>query len=346
MNEAANYLSAYAARRDSLAVRGVASMLKRNPSKKVSRDVQKQAQMALREFNAVKQYSALAAVLLFYTARCKGHFRPLADVCRAIPSDSLKPSPHLEWTKGEPLLKLRHCSKAMTEIKKIFPDLAKNRPVAERAQSNKSAKTENNVAGMDAVSVQNYVTHATHSLHLPPVAEACLQILVPRVSGAEKLPLQTATLTYFLGLAGKTMQKLAAQSNHRKRPRRTLLSNVATTKSTSINTMTAEPKPSVVVNSSSSDGTLTPIAAEEKAYEMHRVWSAWHDQTPWWRSLAEISKATQVPIHKIQDYYKQAIHPQRHSLLKELTEASTGHIALSSVLLPYIALAAPLMKDP
>lgn len=346
LTEAANHLSGYAARRDSLAVRGVASMLKRNPSKKVSPEVQKQAQIALREYNSIKQSSALAAVLLFYTARKRGHFRPLADVCRAIPSDSLKPSPHLEWTKGEPLLKLRHCSKAMTEVKKVFPDLARTRTVPESVQSgHTSVKVENSnvVGGMDASSVQNYVTHATHNLHLPPVAEACLQILVLHVSGAGKLPLQTAALTFFLGMAGKTMQKLAAQSNQRKRPRRALVSKVEAT--TKTNKTSDSVEPDGLVSSSSGNGVIANIAAEEKAYEMLRVWSAWNDQTPWWRSLSEISKATQVPMHKIQDHYKQKIHPQRYALLKQLTEANTEHIPLSSVLLPHIALAAPLMKD-
>uniref|UniRef100_A0A7S3L342 TFIIB-type domain-containing protein n=1 Tax=Amphora coffeiformis TaxID=265554 RepID=A0A7S3L342_9STRA len=349
LNDAANYLSGYAARKDSLAVRGVASQLKRDPAKKVSLETHKQAQRALRDYNCVKQYSSLSSALLFYTARRNGHPRPLAEVHRAIPCDSFKTSPHFEWTKGEPMLKLKHCSRAMSEVAKVFPDLAKNPADAVGSAHGVSVQGDV-VSSMDASSLQNYVNHATKNLRLPPVAEACLQILIQLNPGPEKLPLRTASLTYFLGLVGKTMQKLASQSNPRKVPRRTRSTQPALAKDAVADNGSEETATQVgsceEVRSDANDGMLTNIAAEERAYEMQRVWSAWKDQTPWARSLPEISQATQVPAHQIRDHYKQRIHPERHVLLQRLAESRSDIAPMSSVLLPYISLAAPLIKDP
>jgi len=349
LNDAANYLSGYAARKDSLAVRGVASQLKKDPAKKVSVETHKQAQRALRDYNCVKQYSSLSSALLFYTARRNGHPRPLAEVYRAIPSDTLKACPHFEGTKGEPILKLKHCSRAMSEVAKVFPDLAKN--PANAVDPVCGASTQGGtVSSMDSSSLQNYVNHATKSLRLPPVAEACLLILIQANPGPEKLPLRTASLTYFLGLVGKTMQKLASQSNPRKVPRRARSTEAAQAKDGAAENgpdrTTADVDSSEGVRSDTNDGMLTSIAAEERAYEMQRVWSAWRDQTPWARSLVEISQATQVPAPQIRDHYKQQIHPERHVLLQRLAESRSDFAPMSSVLLPYISLAAPLIKEP
>lgn len=360
LNDATQYLSGYAARKDSLAVRGVSSQLKRNPSKKVSTETHEQAQLALREYNCVKQYSSLSAALLFYVARRKGQLRPLADVCAAIPSDSLKTSPHLEWTRGEPLLKLKHCSRAMTEVKKLFPELAKN--FAEHDGGSMTcgfAEPETSSSSRaDSASVGNYVKHATQNLRLPPVTEACLQCLIQHEPGREQLRLRIASFAFFLGLVGKTMQKLASQSNHRKRRRGARTTRPASTSSSSFNkavsqitTAITKPKEASCEMASHEEGnqegndTLTSLAAEERAYEMQRVWSAWKDQTSWSRSLTEISQATQVPVHQIRDYYKHRVYPQRHVLLQCLSKETAVSAPMSSVLLPHISLAAPLIKE-
>lgn len=375
LNEAANHLSGYAARKDGLTVRGVSSQLKQNTSKKASLVSHRQAQTALQEYNQFKQHSALVAALLFLTARRKDHLRPIADVCRAVPCESFKKNPHLEWTKGEPLLKLKHCSKAMAAVKQVFPDLARNPVSLENADDNATLKSKGEGGNeIDAISLQNYVTHTTSTLRLPPVAEACLQILMKRLTGPEKLALRTASLTFFLGLTGNTMQKLANQSSNRKRPRRVpafIMPRIPKKeKKSGLKVVESERErsngtPATQVKSETEDtqvksetedatddmdifggdSTLTSFAAEERAYEMQRVWNAWKDQTPWWRSPAEIAQATQIPIHQIKDHYKRKIHPQRQTLLEALAQASNDHTPLSSVLLPHIALAAPLIKE-
>jgi hypothetical protein len=327
LNEAASHLSGYATKRDSLAVRGVSSQLKRNPHKKVSEVCHKQAREALRDYNQVKQYSALATALLFYTARRLGHPRPLADVCRAIPTNVVQTTPFLECEQ-QPLLKLKHCSRAMAEVKQIFPDLT--------THVHGGGPTTTQSARMDAGAVQNFVAHATRSLQLPPVAEASLQVLAG-LELPEKMATRTASLAYFVGAVGRTMQRLAAQSTPRKRPRQS--------------PFTAAPGAKSVIPSFVEPDTVGSLRmdvdedAEQLAYEMQRVWSVWKDQTPWWRPLAEIAQATQVPPAKILSDYRQHVFPQRQALLQALSCAPLEQTPLSSVLLPHIALAAPLLKD-
>lgn len=345
LNEASQFLAAYAVAKDGLTVRGVASQLKRNQSKQTSVEAHQQAQSALREYNTVRQCSALTVALLFYTARRKGHFRPLADVCRSIPSNVIHSQIHLDWTRGEPLLKMKHCSRAMAEIKQHFPELAKSPAVPpEMVQRGTQQAQSDTLTSMDTLSLQNYIVHATRSLQLPPVAAACLQILVKSAAdNSERLPVQTASLTYFLAMVGQTMQKLAMQSSPRKRPRHSQSLRPPTTQE--LARIGKEAETETTKASSEADEILETMAAEEKAYQMQRMWNAWKDQTPWWRSLPEISKAVQVPAHQIRTHYQHKIYPHRHALLQCLAEAETENAPLSSVLLPQISLAAPLMKD-
>jgi hypothetical protein len=343
LNEAANHLSGYATKRDSLAVRGVSSQLKRNPNKTVSEVCHKQAREALRDYNQVKQYSALSTALLFYTARRLGHPRPLADVCRAIPTNAVQTTPFLECEQ-QPLLKLKHCSRAMAEVKQIFPDLA--------THARGGPTTTSQGARMDVEAVQNFVAHATRSLQLPPVAEASLQVLAG-LEIQEKMATRTASLAYFLGAVGRTMQRLAAQSTPRKRPRQS--SFAASPGSKAVFATSIEPEVVASIEPAVEDSVEIEVVgslqrdhdedAEHQAYEMQRVWSVWKDQTPWWRPLAEIAQATQVPPAKILKDYRQHVFPQRQTLLKALSCAPLEQTPLSSVLLPHIALAAPLLKD-
>jgi hypothetical protein len=103
------------------------------------------------------------------------------------------------------------------------------------------------------------------------------------------------------------------------------------------------------------------IAAEQRAYEMRRMWDAWAEQMPWSRSVALVESSCGVSRNLFLDYYKANIYPQRHALLNVLREAVSGADArtdelahesialtetpLASVLLPHIVTAAPLMKN-
>jgi hypothetical protein len=352
VHDAASFLAAYAARKDGLSVKGVVRCMKRQQPQQLSQAARQAAQVALREFNALRQSAALSVAVLFYTARRQGNFRPLNEVYQSLPVDVLKAEHFADWTQGGPLIKTKQCAKAMAQVKECFPDLAKNPGLPEHTNT-KVAIAEASLAGTaapsDNVSVQNYIVHVTHSLQLPPVATACLQTLVQHSSDCtleqEALPLRTASFTYFIALVGQTMQKLAAQSQPKKSRKRPRLINALRTHEKRKKSAFEIQTPVETETISSMDGVLSSIAEEEEAYRMQRMWSVWKDQMPWWRSLPEISKAIQVPAHKIRHHYQRKIHPIRHALLKQLSEAKTDSTPLSSVLLPHIVLAAPLLKD-
>ena len=337
LNDAASYLSGYASTRDSLLVRGVSTQMKRNTARKISSEAYKEAQIALKDYNIVKQYSALSAAILFLTGNQKGHFRTIHDVCQAIPSNIVRPSPHLELVDGASLVKLKHISQAIAEVKKIFPELTKRSTIG-----TKSPKIK--VVTDDSTLLHNYVSHVARSLRMPPVAETCLHTLVQQVKKPEKLAVRVASLAFFVGMAGKTMQSLGNQSSNRKNLRFGDLVVPSTPVSISLTDNCLDDKAKSRMECKVK--TRAGNEVEDRAYEMQRMWNAWNDQTLWWRSLAEISKAIRVPAHKIRDNYNLFIHPQRLALLRILSEIANDGAPLSSILLPQLAIAAPLMRTP
>lgn len=117
--------------------------------------------------------------------------------------------------------------------------------------------------------------------------------------------------------------------------------------------------------------SATTVLVEQRAYEMRRMWDAWMEQLPWSRTLVLVEQSTAVSKNVIWEYYKQHLFPDRSKLLGVLRDALIGEsrsgietgdnealqvvslvqeraylsgTALASVLLPHVAVAAPLMK--
>jgi hypothetical protein len=166
-NEATTMLCRYASRRDGITVRGVASTLKRKSKANVSKQEEEAAKEALRDYNKTKQMGSLCAALLFFTARNLGWPRSLVEVCESIQPANLS-GQHLEAGKDQ-FIKRKHCSRAMTEVRELFPDYA--RPVA---VASGAART---IEGSNDSAITNFAEHAIRKLDLPPVAEACVRLL-------------------------------------------------------------------------------------------------------------------------------------------------------------------------
>lgn len=383
-NEATTMLCRYASRRDGLTVRGVASTLKRKSKANVSKQEEEAAKEALRDYNKTKQMGALCAALLFFTARNLGWPRSLVEVCESIQPTNLS-GQHLEASKDQ-FIKRKHCSRAMTEVRELFPDYG--RPVA---VASGAART---IDGGNDNAITNFAEHAIRKLDLPPVAEACVRLLVLHhrkeqdsmdTSNGKRLPTICASMTYFVSAAGEIMQRLALQATHAGK-RRIVAAPSAAPPATKIKMEdTRDPDPTkqsvahvkqegaATANSEMKhEVELLPdvisleddghdIAAEQRAYEMRRMWDAWAEQMPWFRSVALVESSCGVSRNLFLEYYKANIYPHRHTLLNVLREAvsssdgRTDDLAhesitltetpLASVLLPHIVTAAPLMKN-
>ena len=372
-NEALSLLCKYAVRRDGIVVRGVSSTLKAKKNAAISVEKEKEARAALRDYNGLKQSGALCAALLFYTSRKLGWPRSLVEVCESIvPLSPSQTNQALEIGK-EQFIKKRHCSRAMSEIKELFPDLARASPPisTEHPGLNTKYADESNIA--------NFTEHTVRKLQLPLVAEACVRTLAVHWHRANtekstsssttlnKPAVVCAALALFVCHAGDAMQRLAAQAdrlNKRKAASKGLYPIEKRLKfapddegDTIESQKEIESKAFDVFDESTYTDDWT---AEKRAYEMGRVWDAWTEQMPWARSLSVIEQSCGVSSSSVLEYYRRQIYPERQWLLQTLSDAvvsdqrsddvpnavpSLRGTPLSTVLLPQIVLASKMLQD-
>jgi transcription initiation factor TFIIIB Brf1 subunit/transcription initiation factor TFIIB len=137
--------------------------------------------------------------------------------------------------------------------------------------------------------------------------------------------------------------------------------------------MSQQAHPTTTVTSSISSLSSSTILAEQRAYEMRRMWDAWLEQIPWDRTIVQIEQSTNVSKKVMVEYYKRHYYPDRFLLLEVLrdavkdstatlvsttipTETSTAlflqhertllkQTPLSSIVLSNIVIAAALLKN-
>lgn len=313
LQEASHMLVKYATQKDGLSVKGVSSRLSENGT---TANHQAEISQKLREFNQRKQSSALTCALLFLTARNLGYARSLQEVVKSFTH-----------------IKTKHCSKAIIELKEVFPEFSKQLTVLPQT---------------------GLVEHAANKLELPPVAKACILILVQHmeqsVEGSKSSTL-CASISYFVCQAGDIMQGLAKQSQGTKyggsvsRKRKLVPTDtVNVNEETGVHSLPAKKGFDVF-----SDAPLDAIETAE--YEMRRLWDAWLEQMSWTRTSAQVELAFGVSRKVVLDFYAVSIHPRRTELLQLLASSATkkgdqGGLAdtpRATVLLSNIASAATIM---
>ena len=355
-NEALATLVKYAARRDGLSVRGVSSQLKQKKGKSAKgaemTAAEKCAMESLRNFNRLRQIGSLVAAIIFYTARNLSWPRALSQVCESVETpEELQDSRFLDVGNG-PFIKKKHCSKAMNEIKHLFPDFARTAVVP-------SAVT------LDDASTESFVDHVTRKLRLPPVAEACIRAIVAHIKDgqessaesqsnrAKKRLVVCAASSYFVCQLGGVMQRLAQQASERN----------SSQSSPSFKKRRLGPDSSEVVKDKQTEGVSKDImdsdddedddligGEEHRAYEQRRLWDAWKEQTNWSRSATEVEQVCGVPHSGMESFFKKSVYPKRGELLKLLStqiggDSALGKVPLASVLLPQVTIAEPLLKS-
>jgi transcription initiation factor TFIIIB Brf1 subunit/transcription initiation factor TFIIB len=361
IDEAIHRLVRYVTRRDGFSVKGVSSRLSKE-NKNESKEERKAATVRLREYNKVKQTSSLGAAILFLTTRNLGWTRTMVEICNCF-------HPTLEYTKETILIKPKHCSCAMNEIKAYFPEYARI-PIGSNATGDSHSSTNN----YDSISTSNFADHFIRNLQLPPVAEASIrallvhcrneQIQLGRNSGT-KMSTMCAAVAYFVCAAGAVMQKVAKQVH---------LKNDGTSK-TSSQSGSATAQSNININSTGKlkgkielsehpqedptkdsddddDGddedkeeeemeekelfdvfthdAVVENQQEKLEYNMRRMWDAWAEQMPWSRSLLEIEQSCGVSKIIVSKLYKTDMYPRRECLLNVLRDAVSGEGILKS----------------
>jgi len=347
-DQAIHRLVHYVTRRDGFLVKGVSSRLSKG-NRNESIEDRKAAAVRLREYNKVKQISCLGAAILFLTARNLGWTRTVVEICGCIHLS-------LEYTNETILIKPKHFSCAMSEIKAYFPEYA-------------SIPTINNATGdsskNDSLSTSNFSDHFIRNLQLPPVAEASIRVLLVhcrheqvqlgRNSGT-KLSTLCAVVAFLVCEAGAIMQKVAKQVqlnndgasktssrigsdrerfylSHNKPMMKTAHKGIG-------KKSTGKLKGKIKLLEQQQDSTnsddddkeekgfdvFTHTAVvenkqEKLEYDMRRMWDAWAEQMPWSRSLLEIEQSCGVSKNAVLNLYKTDIYPRKECLLCVLRDA-------------------------
>jgi len=280
VQDAANFLCQYAARKDGLTVRGVSSRLSSTQS-----SLSKEAKDKLRIYNQHKQMSSLGSALLFLEARKQGHKRLLQEVCKSFDGP-------VSSSKESEFLKVKHTSKAMKELRILFPDYM---------QAN------------TALPDDGLIEHVARKLQLPPVAAASIEVLVQKLRKSDesfKLATLYASVTLFVTMAGTVMQRLASQAapyQSSPPPAKRLKTNIKGKK-----------------KKASFDLFSHDAIPEDRAYEMRQMWDAWTEQMPWCRTLRDIEQFCNVKESTLLNCYKTKIYPQRDELLSTLQSSSSS----------------------
>jgi transcription initiation factor TFIIIB Brf1 subunit/transcription initiation factor TFIIB len=376
LHETTAMMCRYATRRDGITVKGVSSRV--SSANKDS----KEAVERLRDYNKQKQTGALASALLFLTARKLGWTRSLAEVCFSFQPENVG---------EEAFIKPKHCSKAMNEVRAMFP------------QYGRAGVLQNETGATD--STGNFCEYATQKLELPPVAVASIRTLVQQfrkeqmeseTTSMAKLSTICASISLLVCLAGASLQRLAQQAQHsethtakRQRPygigdngkprKRTKVADEPSQAAGKLFDKDAATQPGAPNNKSDlklkiASTPSTPVSggdafdvfshsavedaiSEKRLYEMRRIWDAWSEQMPWFRSVARIEQSCGVSRNAVLSFYKTRIFPRRHALLDVLQNSATGSkqndihdsmlqdTPLASVLLRNIAAAAPLLNS-
>jgi hypothetical protein len=351
IEEAAGWLCQYAARRDGFKVKGIA----------ITSGARSTAEekLKLREAHRLRQMAALCAASVFWIARERQRPRTLLAVCQSIRFGNAT------------TVARKHCSRALQELKRCFPSFAPvpaaisciQNGVAEMQQDPKDTTWSRQID-----SIRSRVEHSLHPLQLPPVAEAAIRYLVvmrccedplDHAIEARKLATRCAALSYLVCSAGRTLQRLAQQTQAQPTAPQLWSGRAASSGKDVLSVSSQFTRP----DTDDMDEEENENMAEQRAYEMRRMWDAWAEQLPWERSGRSLESAKTALLEE----YQQRVFPQRTLLLQALRDAvqekSTTEVEMEEVasvlelervllektplaptLLSHIAMAAPLMK--
>jgi hypothetical protein len=328
VNEAVHLLVDYAVHRNGLKMKGIQSMLSRTQQFE-SNEQRVDLEERLKSYNKLKQISALSAASLFLVAKNQALLRKSTEICACF-------HPQTQMNACEKVfLKPKHLSRAMLELKLSFSHQKHN--AAKNPQDCHSSPTKCTLVS------SNFLDQFIQNLHLPPVAEASIHLLVTKYEKDNMIGVEfdnndsdsatiCAALTYFVCSMGDTMQYLAIQLNDKRSGTSDRKRSLREEQHTSY---PAKKKPKLSAEQIDDDtetliDSVEPVAqislafgneSEKQAYDMRRMWDAWSEQITWSRDPAEIEQSCSIPRQTLLDVYQKKIFPCRESFLRTLQDS-------------------------
>lgn len=283
------------------------------------------AQQEEREWNKKKQIGSLACAFIFL--HCKKHSlgRSLVDICSSFQYKDTHGNEKLNFIKA------KHCSKALSEIRVLFPDYVQDATFV----ANKRVKRENvdspevaNEGGLStntSLNNDNLIIHSTRNLNLPPVAIEAIQhaasILHTRTSLEHIKPsVYLAATTYVICQVGEIMQRLAMQVAKK---RSNNVEEEHKNKESTRQVVTPEPEPFDV---------LSHASTQTESARIDSSWFEWKNQDPWECNLSDILSSFKVAKSTFVEYYRKQLYPIRKQMLQDLKRKSEQDSQIQPVL--------------
>jgi len=202
----------YASKKKGFIVRGVSNRVARS---------EKKVHDQTKEYNKERQIAALGSAFIYFICKKQRLGRSLTEICASF---QIADKNYLLPSK-ENLIKPTHCSKAMNEIKLLFPNFVQSATLSASDHSTKSSVSlsvdSENVNKMHSNEVSttiNLIEHTMQKLDLPLTAVKAIttvvlycrqqQLTYGHGSGTTKNTLIAAVAVLVCG-AGAKMQKLA-----------------------------------------------------------------------------------------------------------------------------------------
>eukprot|EP00555_Chaetoceros_dichaeta_P009095 CAMPEP_0198255802 /NCGR_PEP_ID=MMETSP1447-20131203/5853_1 /TAXON_ID=420782 /ORGANISM="Chaetoceros dichaeta, Strain CCMP1751" /LENGTH=553 /DNA_ID=CAMNT_0043942277 /DNA_START=104 /DNA_END=1762 /DNA_ORIENTATION=+ len=214
-NDIMEMVCQYAAKKKGFTVRGVSTRVVK---------LEKKALEQQKECNKERQIAAVGSAFIYFICKKQRLGRSLTEICASFQVTNR----NYPLSSKEDLIKPTHCSKAMNEIKLLFPDFVQSVTLSASDHSTKSSvsssvaqKTSNRLHSNEISSTTNLIEHTMQKLNLPLTAVNAITALVlycrqqqlasGHGSGTTKNTL-IASVTVLVCGAGEKMQKLATDS--------------------------------------------------------------------------------------------------------------------------------------
>jgi len=336
----------YAAKKKGFTVRGVSKV-----STRVGK-LEKKALEQQKECNKERQIAAVGSAFIYFICKKQRLGRSLTEICASFRVTDR----NYQLSSKENLIKPTHCSKAMNEIKLLFPGFVQSVMLSASNHSTKSSvsssveqETLNRLHSNEVSSTTNLIEHTMQKLDLPLTAVNAINTLVlycrqqqlasGHGTGTTKNTLIASVAVLVCG-AGEKMQKLATDSIRsgkrkqigqirlRKRiklekgisPKPSFVSSMTAVKTENDSSSETFPASAAKVISMDTDTLLScspiPITNDGRSH-----WYEWSREKTWTRSLKLIERSCNVSGKSVKEYYKKELYPKRKNLLELLQKS-------------------------
>jgi len=336
----------YASTKKSFSVRGVSTRVAKMDKKLAEQQ---------KEWNKRRQMGAIGSAFIYLICKRNGLGRSLIEICNSFRVTDAN-IPFL--VNKENLVKATHFSKAIKEVKLLFPDYVQSATL--RASSHLLAETptsasiqleskgaQGNVLNLsEATSTANLIEHMMKKLNLSPTALTGITTIVLHCKqeafdlgiGTKQIAL-IASVAVLVCDAGVIMQRLATKmiepgnsvlgkGKHmrpNKKRKRIEVNKPPNSSQPSISTSDGKIVKEEPINSLCESVSKKSIKSDLFSYSPiplinndRAYWYEWTNEKPWDRGLKQIEASCNISGSSVQEFYKKKLYPRRKDLLELL----------------------------